>query len=269
MVVPALTVGGTNSATLAAYAQYGNGNGGSSTGNSTGNSSGNMTSSSGNNSTSSHGNSTGNNNGNHTGQNNQGQNNQGMGQGPGDDVSGHGHNADERMHDYVSEDSQTRHKEHISMNEPTTGAFTANLNYTLTASGNATAISDSSNTKNASITLNLSIWKSTTSVVSMDIINGTLKVGDNSTQIFSGHAYYLANKPRMIIYGFIVDNGMGTPGNSSSSEQSVKLLKLFMSGDGTLPAASSDPALKVSVMSPQSKVASEWFLDMGGQVQRS
>ncbi len=49
-------------------------------------------------------------------------------------------------------------------------------NRTLTANGNATAISDSSIVKNAIISLELSVHKSTNSVVSMDIINGTLKI---------------------------------------------------------------------------------------------
>jgi hypothetical protein len=103
----------------------------------------------------------------------------------------------------------------------------------------------------------------------MDIINGTIKIGDNQTQIYSGHAYYVENKPRLIVYGFIVDNGMGAPGKSSNSDHSIRLMKLFMSGNGTLPTNSSDPALQVTVLNPESKLVSEWSLDMGGQVHRS
>ena len=187
-----------------------------------------------------------------------------------DSVEGHGHSAYEREQNYVNETAESRHHEHLSFNETFSGPYTSNSNYTVTATGNATAISNESMIENASLTLHLSVWKSTHSVVSMDIMNGTIKIGNNQTQIYSGHAYYLLHHPRLLIYGFIVDKGIGSAGNSSSSEHSVRLLKLFMSADGgSLPVSSSDPPLQVTVLDPESKVASEWFLDMSGQVQRS
>src|ERR1051326_3606008 len=108
-------------------------------------------------------------------------------------TSEHHSMADQKREQYVSESSEQRHNEHISSHAPITGPFQANMNYTLQASGNATTISNQTSTDNATLNLNMSTWKSTRSLVAMDITGGSLKVGNNITTISSGHAYYLIN----------------------------------------------------------------------------
>ena len=168
--------------------------------------------------------------------------------------------ADQKREQYVSESADQRHNEHISSHAPITGPFQANMNYTLTASGNATTISNQTSTDNATLSLNMSTWKSTRSLVAMDITGGSLKVGNYITTINSGHAYYLINHPRLIVFGYVVDNN----GNTTD----VKLLKVFsFSMNGTaLPTSTSDSPLTIHILGPESKLSSEWFVNMDGQV---
>jgi hypothetical protein len=168
--------------------------------------------------------------------------------------------ADQKREQYVSESAEQRHNEHISSHAPITGPFLANMNYTLTASGNATTISNQTSTDNATLNLNMSTWKSTSSLVAMDITGGSLKVGNNITTINSGHAYYLINHPRLIVFGYVVDK------NNNTTD--VKLLKIFsFSMNGTaLPTSTSDSPLAIHIMGPESKLSSEWFVTMDGQV---
>ena len=168
--------------------------------------------------------------------------------------------ADQKREQYVSESAEQRHNEHISSRAPITGPFQANMNYTLQASGNATTISNQTSTDNATLNLNMSTWKSTRSLVAMDITGGSLKVGNNITTISSGHAYYLINHPRLIVFGYVVDK------NNNTTD--VKLLKVFsFSMNGTaLPTSTSDSPLAIHILGPESKLSSEWFVSMDGRI---
>ena len=168
--------------------------------------------------------------------------------------------ADQKREQYVSESSEQRHSEHISSHAPITGPFQANMNYTLSASGNATAISNQTSTDNATLSLKMSTWKSTRSLVAMDITGGSLEVGNNITTISSGHAYYLINHPRLIVFGYVVDK------NNNTTD--VKLLKVFSfsMNDTALPTSASDSPLAIHILGPESKLSSEWFVSMDGQV---
>lgn len=181
--------------------------------------------------------------------------------------------AEEKRMEYASETANERHSEHIAMHSPTVGPYSANMNYTLTASGTATSVSDNSTSTDASVSLELSVWKSTKGLVSMDIMNGTIKIGGNETvQIHNGHAYYLIHNHQFRVLGFITGTNStnnGGQGNETASME-LKVLKLLSGGDksqgNVLPASSSDKPLQITILSSQSKLASEWFLKMNGEV---
>lgn len=179
--------------------------------------------------------------------------------------------AEQKRMEYASETAKERHDEHLATHSPTVGPYTANMNYTLTASGTATSVSDNSTSTNASISLDLSVWKSTTGLVSMDIMNGTITIGNETIPIHNGYAYYLINNHQFRVLGFITDTDSTSNGQGNqTASASVQVIKLTTRADKTeqnvLPTSSSGGALKISILSPQSKLASEWFLKMDGEV---
>jgi hypothetical protein len=186
----------------------------------------------------------------------------------GDEGKGHS-KADEKRMEYASETAKERHDEHMAMHSPTVGPYGANMNYTLTADGTATSVSDNSTSTKASVSLELSVWKSTKGLVSMDIMNGTITIGNETIPVHNGHAYYLVHNHQFRVLGFIVDTSSGSSGNGTTS-MNLKVLKLVAGGDKSegsiLPASSSGAPLKITILDPQSKLASEWFLKMNGEV---
>ncbi|AIF83558.1 ABC-type sugar transport system, periplasmic component [Candidatus Nitrososphaera evergladensis SR1] len=176
---------------------------------------------------------------------------------------------------YVNATAEQRHKEHLAMGAAITEPYTANLNYTLVAVGSASQGQvKSSLREDARITLNLSVWKSTKAVVSMDIMNGTVKIGNNKElQVHSGHAYYLINSHLMRIIGYIIiaRESAGSEHQPSSSQvQTLKLIgKATTADDARLPAgtgSNQQPPLKIQILAAQSKLAPGWSLDMNAEV---
>ncbi len=154
------------------------------------------------------------------------------------------------------------HQRHLEKQEHFMGSYTSNLNYTFTADGNATSISDKSRSENVTVSMNLSVWKSTPGLVAMDVMNGTIQIGENETyDIDTGHARYVINAHKILIFAHIAE---GTAGNSTHS----KLVKLMATvpEDVQLPAEGSGSALESEILSPQSKVTSKWFLNMHGEI---
>ena len=180
---------------------------------------------------------------------------------------------EEKRMKYASKTAEERHQEHLTMHSSVAGPYSTNMNYTLIANGNATSVSDNSTSTTSSVSLELSIWKSTKGLVSMDIMNGTITIGNNTSPIQNGHAYYLIHNHQIRVLGFITDtntiSGNGIQGNETAS-MGLKVLKLHTVSDknegNVLPTSSSNQPLKISIVSPQSKMASEWFLKMDGEV---
>lgn len=180
---------------------------------------------------------------------------------------------EEKRMQYASKTAEERHKEHLAMQGSVVGPYSTNMNYTLTANGNATSVSDNSTSTTASVSLELSVWKSTKGLVSMDIMNGTITIGNGTISIQNGHAYYLIHNHQVRVLGFITDttaiSSNGGQGNETTST-SLKVLKLHTGSDKiegkVLPPSSSNQPLQISIVSPQSKLASEWFLQMDGEV---
>jgi len=137
-----------------------------------------------------------------------------------------------------------------------TGTTTPTNSTGTTTPTNSTAASnlDDSADVDATISLNLSVWKSTKGLVSFKVTKGMIMIGDETYEIHSGKAIYILKAHKVIVTAFTEDNG-----------KPLKL-KAIVLEDTTLPATLSDPALQLDILNPQSKLASKYFLEMGGEI---
>jgi hypothetical protein len=172
-----------------------------------------------------------------------------------------GSNVPARFMMYATETSEKIHSDHRSGNVPISGPYSADTKYTLTSTGKATPISGSSTPEDVKLTLNLSPWKSTGRVLSMDIMGGTITVGQDNMKINSGQAYYVVNGHSL--YAF----ALATPeGSNNSSMQLIRLKATLPEENNKLPVSNTDQPLKLEIVSPNGMLVSEWFLQMSGQI---
>lgn len=172
------------------------------------------------------------------------------------------HKAKKRWIHFVEKSAKEKHKENLAKHGPS-GSYPHDTEYTLTATGAATPISGGDGSETAEISMVLSIWKSTKGLVAMDIMDGTVKIGDDKRDIYSGHVFYLIRGGHLLVFAFIVEDD-----DSGGQDRHISLLKLWaktQKGD-SLPLSDSDSPLKLDILSPQSKLISEYFLDMDGQL---
>jgi hypothetical protein len=175
----------------------------------------------------------------------------------------------ERVRMYAEERGERIHEEHLAGNAPVSGIYEADMRYTLTLTGEATSMphdsisesmSNDSMSEDAEVTFDLATWKSTGRVLHLDIIGGSITIGEETMTVNAGQAYYITNHRAM--YGFAVvmlENG---------DEDSMQLLRLkaILPSGSKLPAAESDQPLEIDTISTHSKIGSDWFLEMSGQV---
>lgn len=172
----------------------------------------------------------------------------------------------EQMRDeFASMNAAKRHHEHMMGHPTITPPYLANLSYTLDANGNATG-PDMKKHESAQLLLDMSIWKSSDSLVAMDINGGNITIGGNVTTISGGHAYYLAHHPRLIVYAYTLKNASSS--QASAPVHDVKVLRAFAFGvgpDNKLPTNSSGSSFAVRVMGFESGPSSHLF-KLAGQV---
>lgn len=192
------------------------------------------------------------------------------------------------------------------LNETVAWPYSEYTAYTLEANGTATVIGNGTASESeAEISVDMSIWNTKKNLVSMDIENGTISIDGNSMEFYSGQAHYLPSKGKMLLVGFVIvgeeAEGTGVPtenqtttnlnqtstGNQTSTEippneetaeedeveadgPSLRHVKLWIkvTGEGeSIPSEeSTESSTTVEVLSPQSKVASMWFLQMEGEM---
>ena len=166
--------------------------------------------------------------------------------------------------DYLSETSSQRHSEHLALNAGTVTPYTSSLNYLLDASGTVIPLggTNSSTSQTVEVKLFMSIFRSTTSVVSIDVMNGSVTTGNGDMRtVQSGFAYYLPIMHKLVVFGYI-------PQKQGNSISSVQLVELWCTMDyaARLPSSSSDSPLGVKIWSPESKVGSDWEIQASGQL---
>lgn len=211
---------------------------------------------------------------------------------------------------YMNETAEEKHRKHLLSNLSSyDGPYLPDMKYLLEAEGIAKRIggSKSNSTEDlAELSISLATWKSTKGSVKMDVMNGTISVGNHTAEIHSGHAVYQIHSDRIILIGYIVTgeghdddddyqassngtttsaNQTSTSGNQTSTSHNqqynytkigkktgVTVVKLWIKmsdKDGMLPTKDSPGPVGVDILSPRSKVAGNWFLDMSGEVSLS
>ncbi len=153
----------------------------------------------------------------------------------------------------TSSAAQKRHTENLAKHAPTVAPLVAGTTYELTGSGTAKSISGKSvsvaSAPLTSLSISLSIWKSTKGLVSFDVLGGSVQAGGQTFNLVSGSAIYVTNSHMLLVVAF-------------TDDPTVRLLKLQAKGskDSVLSAASGSSET-LNILSPQSKLASKWFLE--------
>lgn len=94
----------------------------------------------------------------------------------------------ERKKDIVAQTSGEQvHQRHMQANPASPGKYSPGLNYTLQATGVATKGGE---TRNATVTVEISVWKSNPAIVILDVVGGTVRIGNEEYDIKLGYALY-------------------------------------------------------------------------------
>jgi hypothetical protein len=114
--------------------------------------------------------------------------------------------------------------------------------------------------EDAEITLDLATWKSTGRVLHLDITGGSITIGEETMTVNAGQAYYITN--HRVMYAFAVV----MPEKGEEDSMQLLRLKAMLPPDSKLPAAKSDQPLEIDTIDTRTKIGSDWFLEMSGQV---
>lgn len=129
------------------------------------------------------------------------------------------------------------------------------MNYGLLMDGTATLITNQTIKDDASLSLDLSTWSSTPIVVRMDVMGGTVNVGNEDIQIHSGQAWYFINSKTLRISGF-----------SEDADGTVRTFIIWTKPSDALPAEQADSAMQIETVKVRSHFDRLWLLDMDGEV---
>jgi hypothetical protein len=91
------------------------------------------------------------------------------------------------------------HERHNKSNPASPGEYLPDWNYTLEAVGVA-------NETDATVDMNLSVWKSNGAIILLDVIDGTVQVGNHTYTIKIGYALYSLNHDAMRVVALGVDD---------------------------------------------------------------
>ena len=162
---------------------------------------------------------------------------------------------------YISETAQQIHSSHGASSSGNSD-YKSDTKYTLNASGTATSVSDPSKTADVKVTLDLSTWKAEGRVVTMDVMGGSVTVGQNTVlKVHSGIAAYVLHG--RILYAVALITPAENPG--LSSVQVLKIRAELPQDSNKLPVSSSDQPLKLTTMG-NSMLMPDWSLQLDGQI---
>ncbi len=95
----------------------------------------------------------------------------------------------ERRQEIVAKESGEQiHQRHMEAAPASQSKYTPGLSYTLEATGTATSAQGES--RNVSLTMDISIWKSNGAILILDVVGGTVRIGDETHDIELGYALY-------------------------------------------------------------------------------
>ena len=159
--------------------------------------------------------------------------------------------AEQKRLDYVKETGMQRHSEHIAAHLPTAGSYMANMNYALSVNGTGTSIS-----------LEMSTFQSSGTIVQLDITSGSVKTAGGTMSVAGGYAYYLPEQHKFIAFGYMPQS------DSMGMTMGVQLLQIRATADGKLPTSSADGPLNITLVDP-SRAGPGMPIDGTGQVSLS
>jgi hypothetical protein len=86
----------------------------------------------------------------------------------------------------AGESGEHIHRKHMQASPASVGEYSPGFNYTLEADGVASGETQG----DAALTLDVSVWKSNGAVVILDVVGGTVKVGEKEYEVKLGYALY-------------------------------------------------------------------------------
>lgn len=116
-------------------------------------------------------------------------------------------------------------------------------------------ITNSTAEQDASFSIDLSTWSSTSLLVRMDVMGGTINVDDEDIEIHSGQAWYFVNSKALRVSGY-----------SEDADGTVRTFIIWATSSDKLPAEQSDPAMQIQTVEIRSHFDRLWLLDMDGEV---
>lgn len=173
---------------------------------------------------------------------------------------GHGNaNIPKSVMMYAEKAGDQIHSEHLAEKAAISAGYNSDTKYTLTTTGKATSLSGAPMTEDAKMTLNLATWKSGGRVLYMDILGGTITVGNESAKVNSGQAYYIMNGRLMFAFATVMpENG--------NSMQLVSIKAMLPNDDNKLPTSTSDKPLSIDILGSSSRIRPNWSLQASGQI---
>jgi inhibitor of cysteine peptidase len=176
------------------------------------------------------------------------------------DPSTHNEVLQERWRNKTEMSGVGLYMQHLRSGAPTIEQYPSNVKYILSANGTATSL-DNNDTENVSVRIEFATWKSNNRIVSMDILNGTITIGDREETVQAGHAYYLPFIQMLRIYGLVQYE-------AQDGQTYVKMLRINSipsSVQGELPTEDSDQPFTFD-SSANSRLDAEYRLNITGQV---
>ena len=101
------------------------------------------------------------------------------------------------------------HEKHRSENAFSPGQYEPGWNYTLVANGTALTHdgNKTSNEGDATIQLDMAVWKSTGSLILLDVLDGKVKIDNETYTVVLGYAYYTEHHDAFKLGALAVDDG--------------------------------------------------------------
>lgn len=178
------------------------------------------------------------------------------------DPSSHNQALQERWRNQTEMSGAGVHMQHLALDAPTTEQYPADLRYTLRANGTATSFDDGA-AEDVSVAMQLAVWKSNSRIVSMDILNGTIKVGDGEEDetIRAGSAYYLQSLQMLRVYGLVQYEGQ----DGATYVKMLKIISIPSSVTNELPS-NEENATYTFESGANSRLDAQYQISLSGQV---
>ena len=147
----------------------------------------------------------------------------------------------ERRHEIVSTvTGHDIHERHLKARPSSPGDYKPGWNYTLMADGTALNDTNSSQTVNATVDIDMAVWKSTHAIILLDITGGTVQVGGHEYDVKIGYALYSTQHGVMRLGALVSDDSgnvlkLKLYGNASEDsefpQESGKSVDMTFEGD--------------------------------------